>query len=59
LHAEANMAQPLPPTTAIQKPPTGLIVLSAVTLVLMLAALYTIFVMAPVELQMGIVQKIF
>jgi heme exporter protein C len=53
------MALPTPPTTASQKPPMGLIVLSAVTLVLMLAALYTIFVVAPVELQMGIVQKIF
>jgi heme exporter protein C len=41
------------------KTPTGLLVLSALTVVLMLAALYTIFFVAPVELQMGVVQKIF
>jgi hypothetical protein len=34
-------------------------ILGAITVVLSLASLYAIFVMAPVELQMGIVQKIF
>ncbi len=34
-------------------------VLGAITIVLSVAALYAIFVMAPVEMQMGIVQKIF
>jgi len=34
-------------------------VLGALTIALAIGALYTIFVMAPVELQMGIVQKIF
>jgi heme exporter protein C len=41
------------------KTPTGLYALAAVTVVLMLIALYTIFAVAPTELQMGIVQKIF
>ena len=41
------------------KTPGGLIGLTALTVVLMVAALYAIFVVAPVELQMGIVQKIF
>jgi heme exporter protein C len=36
-----------------------LYVLAALTALLMLAALYSIFVMAPTELQMGVVQKIF
>jgi len=39
--------------------PTGLYVLAALTAALLLWALYAIFVVAPVELQMGIVQKIF
>lgn len=44
---------------SLEKPPVGLYALSAVTAVLLCAALYTIFAVAPVELQMGIVQKIF
>jgi heme exporter protein C len=39
--------------------PRGLTALAVLTVLLMLAALYAIFVRAPVELQMGIVQKIF
>jgi len=41
---------------AVPKGPVGLAALSAL---LMLGALYAIFVRAPIELQMGIVQKIF
>jgi heme exporter protein C len=49
------MAEP----TASQSPPRGLYALAALTALLMLVALYAIFVRAPVELQMGVVQKIF
>ena len=41
------------------RPPTGLAALGALTAALSLAALWAIFVHAPVERQMGIVQKIF
>ncbi len=46
-------------TTASAKPPIGWILLTLATALLMGAALYTIFWVAPVEKQMGIVQKIF
>jgi heme exporter protein C len=49
------MAEP----TSSQASHKGLIALSALTALLMLASLYAIFMRAPVELQMGIVQKIF
>ena len=46
------------PTTS-EAYPRGLAALALLTGLLLLAALYTIFVVAPVEQQMGIVQKIF
>lgn len=41
------------------KQPTGLIALAALTALLAIGALYEIFFVAPTELQMGVVQKIF
>ncbi len=41
------------------RPPLGFLLLAALTALLMTATLYTIFYVAPTELQMGIVQKIF
>ena len=41
------------------RPPIGLAILGAATMVLFVVALYMIFAVAPVERQMGIVQKIF
>lgn len=46
-------------TVSSARAPTGFLVLAALTGLLMLGSLYAIFVVAPVELQMGIVQKIF
>ena len=41
------------------RPPIGLLALAAVTAILLAVALHQIFLVAPQELQMGIVQKIF
>ncbi len=45
--------------TRQEKPPVALVGLAVLTAILVCAALYLIFAVAPVELQMGIVQKIF
>lgn len=45
-----------PPTA---RPPVPWMVFAGLTVVLLLAAIYTIFFVAPVEQQMGVVQKIF
>lgn len=49
------MAEP----TSSESFPRGLIVLAVLTALLMAVSLHAIFIRAPVELQMGIVQKIF
>jgi heme exporter protein C len=46
-------------SSSSNKLPLGFVLLAGLTAVLLLWALYTIFAVAPVELQMGIVQKIF
>jgi len=46
-------------TDAASRPPMAWMVLAAGTALLLLADLYTIFFVAPVEEQMGVVQKIF
>src|SRR5687767_1299796 len=45
--------------TTAPKLPAGFIALAALTAILLGASVYTIFLVAPVELQMGVVQKIF
>lgn len=45
--------------TSSSRPPIGFLLLAALTALLMCSTLYAIFFVAPVEMQMGIVQKIF
>jgi len=45
--------------TTAPKLPAGFVALAALTAILLAASVYTIFFVAPVELQMGVVQKIF
>jgi heme exporter protein C len=47
------------PDSTPQKPPVAFLALGVVTIALALVELWVIFAVAPVELQMGIVQKIF